>query len=673
MIELQKERGAEFERAAKLFDSIGDVKDAGRSWYCAASEYNVLGLVLTDYRGICYHACKEAAARMEASGDWWGKGLSESLAGQTFRQEIGQPPDPRNLPSLQAAVESFTVAGRPLETAAALMTVAVEQTRSPSDDEWMASAVRALHSYEKARPGLQLPHERERWDTVIINSGVRPLASKVRKAVDDISDNPRWDELIWLLVEAPKARSFQDQQMQNEAWTGLVSSDSELSAIVGEKEQAERDKARIEREIGALLVAGMPDLIPAEEETFRDAEERFQKANIALVKRLDGISRESPEQADIVSIPPVSYKELQRSLNPGEAYITYRWNGGAPLRSTVTRTSYSADVAEGISVPFARRAAADAIAGRVPYYATPSDTDQLIGQIPDSVDTLIISPDALLHGMPWNDLPTSGGDQSSGTLGDHFPLAVVPAAGFLHQLRSEHLRRGPIPRDRTYTGVACRGGGGEQPLEYADWEVKAAKENYFANDSNSIALTTDESSEFLAEGCNTSLLHLACHAERHGLLLSQNGTWTTPVDLLKAPKRTFGADILLLTGCYAGDFSKEDSNEFLGILRQLMIITGARAAVTSVAPVDDAAGPLFSDMLLSALTGAQPERLWSTPSHPFTIGKAVGWVRRTMRKLDPPPGGLDDIAPGYEDPTPFDPSWWAPWFIVGDPSVNLIQ
>lgn len=665
MIDLSKERAVEYERAAQLFDSVGDAKSAGRCWYLSAYEYNILSLVIPKYAETSYAACKEAAIHFEDCGDWWGKGLAETVAGQTVRQEVGHPPDPRRLRLFQSAAESFKLADRPLETSAALMTVAVEQARSANDDEWMASAVRALHAYEEARPGLQLPHERDQWDTTTIRNGVRPLTSKVRQAADRIRDHPRWNELIWLLIEAPKARSFQDQRLQNEAWSGLVSSDAQLAAIVSEKEQAEREKANIEHQIGAGLAAGMPDFTTAMEDTFRNAEERVTKAHAEFERRIAKISRNNPERASIASIPPVSMQELQRVLHNNEAYISYRWNGGAPLRVTVTPESYAAEVTE-VSVSFVKNSTADAVAGNVPSHATPSDTAAVVGDIPDGVDTLIISPDSLLLGLPWNDLPMPSEESPCARIGERFRVAVAPAAGFLRQLRSE----GAAARDTTYVGVACRGIP-EKPLGYVDWEVKAVKDHYFADDARSIALTTEECPSFLANGCKARVLHFASHAQRHGLLLSQDNTWTTPVDFLKGRGRTFGADIILLTGCYAGDFSKEDSNEFLGILRQLMVVTGARAAVTSIAKVMDPAGPLFADMLLAALTGSRPKRLWNTPQYPLEIGQAVAWARQTMRKLDPPPGALEDIIPGKRFPTPFHPCWWAPWFVVGDPSVKL--
>ncbi|WP_411147315.1 CHAT domain-containing protein [Streptomyces sp. A30] len=670
--EVRKERAAEYELAAALFDDVGLVKEAGRSWYRAAHEYNWLGMAIPEYRQKCYDTCNTAAERLMASDDWWGKGLAELLAGQALRKDtMDSQPDPRNLPTLRRAAQSLTRAGRPVEAAGALMMVAVELTKSGSYDEWITAAANALHTYENARPELQMPHDREINDRTIISNGVRVLTSKVCRDSDVISNHPLWAEFVWLLVEAPKARSFQDQHLQNEAWSSLVANDAVLSTLIKEKEQVEREKASLERQIGAVLVANLSeDRINSKGQELQSKQAELNQAQRDIRARFERLARESPERTELVSSSPVSPSEMQSVLHPGEAYLSYRWNDGAPLRTLVIRTSYSAGLAQGVFSQFARQATAAALTGRTLSDTDPADAARLIGHIPDGIDTLIVSPDSLLLGIPWHQLSAPIPTDPSATLGDRFTISITPAAGVLSYLRGEHFKHGPIARDAAYMGVACSGVS-EKPLKFVDGEVEAIKRNYFSEDSKSTCLATADCLRFLETGCNTSLLHLACHAERHGLLLSENGVWTTPTDLLNRAGRTFGADILLLTGCYAGDFSREEDNEFIGILRQLIVITGARAAVVSVAPVVDPAGPLFADMLLSALTGARLDRPWQTPERPLALGPAVTWARETMSGLNPVPEGVKSLIPGCERPTPWHPAWWSPWFVIGDPSATL--
>lgn len=63
MHRVQKERATEYERAAELFDGVGDIRQAGRAYYRAAYEYNWLGLIFPDYRERCFATCDSAAER----------------------------------------------------------------------------------------------------------------------------------------------------------------------------------------------------------------------------------------------------------------------------------------------------------------------------------------------------------------------------------------------------------------------------------------------------------------------------------------------------------------------------------------------------------------------------------------------------------------------------------
>jgi hypothetical protein len=134
----------------------------------------------------------------------------------------------------------------------------------------------------------------------------------------------------------------------------------------------------------------------------------------------------------------------------------------------------------------------------------------------------------------------------------------------------------------------------------------------------------------------------------------------------------FSATILLITGCHVGVFGAWESNEFLGVVRQLLVATRAKAAVVSLTAVVDAAAPLFSDILVSALTCIDARRPWPLPPRRLPVGEAVEWARNCMRKL-----GADDLTPcALDDDLTFvepEPKWWSSWFVVGDPSVEISE
>ncbi|MGW5136767.1 CHAT domain-containing protein [Streptomyces sp. NPDC004135] len=668
LVDLRKERAAEYERAAELFASIGFTGEAGRSWYKAAYEYNWLGLVRSEYREKSYVTCGTAAEYLGAAGDWWGKGLAEFVAGQTLRTDvIGGPPDPRSIPALRRAAEAFTRADRPAEAAAAGMAEAVALTQI-GDDAWITTATEALHAYEQARTSLQIPKDREINDRTIVANGARVLTSVVSRTAAIMRDHPVWDEFLWLLSEAPKARSFQDQHLQDDTWSRLAADDSTLLELMTRRKEVTQQRTDLARMINAAVITGRPDKVRAMDQEFRMQERELEDIDRQVARRFQRLKHDAPERIELLSTSPVRPPELQAYLEPGEAYIGYRWNDGAPLRSVVTRSSVTADLATGVTSEFAREAASAGRDGDNLPRSDSTDADQLIGSVPEEVDTLIISPDSLLLGLPWHQLPCPGGADPNLTLGERYTISIVPAAGVLRHLRTNRPTTTRAGRDTAYLGVACKGGGGPSPLSFVDQEVEAIWQNYFADEPGSGFLVTADCGQFLERGCSTGLLHLACHAEPQGLLLSWDGAWTRPTDLLNLPGRTFAADIILLTGCSAGDFSEEENNEFLGVVRQLIIVTGAQAAVVSVAPVPDAAGVLFANLFVSALTGQSPDRPWRTPDRPLAVGPAVAWARQTMRRRL----RLDDVKTlitGCEHPRPTHSTWWSPWFVVGDPKA----
>ncbi len=667
-VELRKELAAEYEHAAELFASIGFTREAGHSWYQAAHEYDGLGLLHLEYREKCYATCRTAAKYLGAAGDWWGKGLAEIVAGQTLRTDvIGGPPDSRSIPALRRAAEAFTRANRPAEAAGARMAEAVVLTQT-GDETWITAAIQALHNYEQARTSLPAPKGREINDRTIVANGALVLTHVVSRTAASLGDHPMWDELVWLLSEAPKARSFQDQHLQDDTWSRLAADDGTLSELMTRRKELTQQRINLARMINAAVITGRSGKVELMGQELHAVEGELEKIARQVATRFQRLNHDAPERIELLSTSPVTPQGLQACLEPGEAYIGYRWNDGAPLRSIVTRTAVTVGLALGVTSEFAISAASAGRDGDNLPRSDSADTDRLIGPVPEEIDTLIISPHSLLLGLPWQQLPSPSQTDPNRSLGERYTISIVPAAGVLCHLRTNHPGARQAGRKTAYLGVACKGGGGRRPLRFVDQEVAAIGQNYFADDPGSGFLVTADCDQFLESGCNTGLLHLACHAEPDGLLLSCDGTWTRPTDLLNAPGRAFGAEIILLTGCSAGDFSEKEDNEFLGVVRQLIVVTGAQAAVVSVAPVPDAAGVLFADLFVSALKGQSPGRPWRVPDRPLAVGPAVAWARQTMRRRL----RVEDVKAlitGCEHPRPTRSTWWSPWFVVGDPKA----
>jgi hypothetical protein len=207
-------------------------------------------------------------------------------------------------------------------------------------------------------------------------------------------------------------------------------------------------------------------------------------------------------------------------------------------------------------------------------------------------------------------------------------------------------------------------------VDGGDREIENIRDTYFSGSGR--WLPTGRGLELLDQRGHVGRLHITSHAYAPGFQFSGDRV-VTPIDLADM---ALTADILLLTGCYLGAFGHDDSNEFFGIVRQLLVATGARAAVVSLDVVIPESPLIFSDVLVSALTGRAPDRPWTAPGEPLDVGDAVRWARLKMRELDVDAArrllGLGpDEAPDKRPGPARREGWWSRWFVLGDPSCRL--
>jgi CHAT domain-containing protein len=198
-------------------------------------------------------------------------------------------------------------------------------------------------------------------------------------------------------------------------------------------------------------------------------------------------------------------------------------------------------------------------------------------------------------------------------------------------------------------------------------EVVNVCRRHFA-DATGRALATIDRETLLALDPKVGLLHLACHADRNGVLVGSPGKW---VSLAELSGLRLQADILLLTGCHAGLLLFDDSSEFSGVVRELLVATGARTAVVSRAAVPETAGPIFADLFVTAIT-TRGDNASRGPSHPLAVAEAVSWASRSMREL--PKSSLQSLLrPPVGIVLPSRPAWWSPWLVIGDPATFFTQ
>ncbi|MFC6084125.1 CHAT domain-containing protein [Sphaerisporangium aureirubrum] len=649
-LERNKICAEENERAGELFDAVDAVREAGDAYYQAGYALSAVAGFEPDCRQRCAGLLETAARRFGAASVWWGRGLAEHLnAYVAFMHPQAPDGEARSLELLHDSVVSFQKADRPTEEAMARLEIAVQiGMQGIWSDEWLDAIFTWLASHERARAAMVVPHQRESEDRQVAQL-LPMLIGQLLSAVATRGTEERWRRSVWRAAQAVKGRAFLDQQIQHDAWSHLIATDAPLRELTSGAERARIELENAERELQAALFAGGMDkarkyaLERDRLQTVLNDREREQR------QRLDLVTQERPQAMRLLSSEPAEPADIQAVLRSDELYLEYFWQYGRLVRFTVTQDGWDISIPELEQSSFVDWLKQTNL--RVRHAATlpgSSYTHALLGDIPSGVNTVIVCPHGELVGLPWHLLPVN----SSKIFGDACATSIVPSAGYLVRVRTDAV----VSAQASYLGVAYDAHDRDDlpRLPNADREVTQIALTYFSGEAAASAnhFPTAESGAFLTLRRSVKVLHLASHANRGGLHLRRT---VTPVDLLDLGVR---ADIILLTGCDAGDFSADNTNEFLGIVRQLLIVTHARAAIVSLSAVLEASAPTVSGLIIAALTGATPLAPVDPSPGPLAVGPALRWARQQCREL-------------LEGSTDTDVAWWSPWFVIGDPQAGL--
>jgi tetratricopeptide (TPR) repeat protein len=557
------------------------------------------------------------------------------------------------------AMADFVAADDPERQANAWVLMAVENFNWFSDTG-LSNARRlfedtsrnAIAAFECARGRLRFLIQRRE----LMEEWSRRWLELVRLAV-----SCQLDRLVWDLAQTIKARTFLEEGASHALWLGLLKHCPDLAAA---------QKRLEELKLG---------------ETSPDRSRELLEAEVDFRRLLDKAAREHPEMTLVTSVEPATKDQLVGCLHPGEAYLDYLWLDDGMIRLTLTFGRESVvEIIEKDSFHWledwlTRAEEKHAAFGDWHELQDVHRSMDLLGVIPSGTSSLLISPHGRLLKVPFHSLfyRELSGEQCQ--LGVRFTTSLVPAAGMLVESRMNRsgLRETPL----AYVGLASNSDG---RIPGVDFEIRHVRERYFTR-LPAMAFLTSDAREFLTTKTSTRLLHLACHASRYGLRLSTDSRWITPVDLIDLGIR---ADVVVCTGCSVGGFTDEETNEFMGIIRQLIAVTHARAAVVSMDPVPDAAGIVFADLFFAELTGSAPAcgRLHNRPDRPRSVGEAVAEGRTRMATL-----GKHDVEqllrvlPQFQSAIrddqsdqpllvaldPGDSSWREPWVVVGDPKASL--
>jgi CHAT domain-containing protein len=276
----------------------------------------------------------------------------------------------------------------------------------------------------------------------------------------------------------------------------------------------------------------------------------------------------------------------------------------------------------------------------------------------DSHERLLIVPSGPLRALPFGVLSWRGQP-----LVHTHTSSVLPTLGLLPD-----LVRDEQPDTRVAT-VAAVGGPSAMRWTSPTGEVTALNAlQHAAREAREVAkLAGDRGTAYCGaaatrEAVMTSLttvdiLHLATHAKfcdeapLFSAFILADGGQLTVTDLIGIPSR---CDLIVASACSTGEGGRTSGDDVLGISRGLLAC-GARAAIVSLWPVDDAhTADLMIEFYRGLIRGLDYAQALREAQHRFldTGQRAPTRSRDVLAEVEP------DAARGAE-------RWWAPFILVG--------
>lgn len=630
---LRNQATADFLVAAPLFELAGDAREAGHCWYEAANNVLLEHYSPGDEEGLrrAKQLFENAERTHVAAGIDAPYAAIVRAALGTVCYQLGEPALARNW--FRSAAWLFHRLGNSRERTVAMLGAAAMEVQ-PGARQVELSRRSPFLTYRRA-----LKSWRD-WQLHALTTDQRAFedenVSFLRHVVERLTREGRTAgplgsvaaHCLWETEQLTKSTDLLGQLALRQ-----LSADPLLRDLASRAAQAR------------AALAGLPGPVadtPALRSRYRAQRERLRgalrRAERALREQERSLAGDSGAAREAIRPRVVSVDELRTQLRPDELYVGLLWNGGSPIRLKVSAAG-GLWVERAVDPPLAPlweqvRTWVDAARDNGAAPAWSESGSDLLGELPDEVRTLVICPDGELANLPWHALP-----YKEGRLEERVAVATVPSASTLVDARTRAPVQGGVP----YLGVAEYADGA---IPLVDDEVRMVRDRCFPAAE---MLGSGRSRDFLSRSGHVGLLHIACHASRDGLLLS-GGRLVRSHELAALD---LGAEILLLTGCDLGRFDYEETNRFDGVVRELLVATGARAAIVSAARVKDELGLTFSLAVAEALTGSGS----GPASTPMSAGAAVAWARATLRSV------TTEAQPNS------DPS--LSWFIIGDPSATL--
>jgi CHAT domain-containing protein/lipopolysaccharide biosynthesis regulator YciM len=447
--------------------------------------------------------------------------------------------------------------------------------------------------------------------------------------------------------------------------------------VLGSRVQLSRVKTGLLEEERVLLerIAGLEAQLAGEEETERvGLRKELEVAEKAYSAFLAKVRKQDKEQASLITVEPLTLREVQQLLDPGTTLIEY----------FVTERDIFIWVVEKEKLQFQRVALPKEDLGRSVKTlresifslgeknkfdeASASLYKQLIEPLVSHITgkELIIVPHDVLHYLPFHALVGPDGHY----LIEKYPVYYLSSASLLQFVKEKRKSGG----EKVLAFGNPDLGDPEKNLEYAELEAEEVKNIY----PQSTVYVKKEASEEKSKSLSPThdILHFATHAQ-----LNEDDPLSSAVLLAKEDKEDgrlevreiFGMDLkanlVVLSGCDTGLGKLSTGDELVGLTRAF-IYAGTPSVVASLWSVDDSStAHLMSSFYrnlktmskVEALRQAQLELIRGEGRSDLLARRGVGGIGKLGEtpKSQSPSQNPISISTSH-------PYFWAPFILVGD-------
>ena len=447
--------------------------------------------------------------------------------------------------------------------------------------------------------------------------------------------------------------------------------------VLGSKVQLSRAKSGLleeERELQERIASIKARL---SDETEGETERSVLRKQLAEAERaysafLARVRKQDKEQVSLMSVEPLTLKEVQEFLDPQTTLVEYFVSERDAFVWVVEK-----DKLQFVTVELPREKLASLVKDLRESIFTLGEKDkfneasaflykQLLEPLLPHITgkELIIVPHDVLHYLPFHALVGSDGRY----LIEKYPVYYLSSASLLQFVKEKRKAGG----EKVLAFGNPDLGDPEKNLEYAELEAKEVKAAYPESTVYIRKEATEEKSKTLS--ANRDILHFATHAQLNeddplssAVLLAKEGKEDGRLEVREIFGMDLKANLVVLSGCDTALGKLSTGDELVGLTRAF-IYAGTPSVVASLWNVDDSSTAhlmasfyrnLKTMSKVEALRQAQLELIRGEGRSDMLARRGVGGIGKLGETVKSESASQNPVSTSH-------PYFWAPFILVGD-------